>query len=54
MARRGRSLSLGPSGLASGVDTNAIVDQLTAIDRRGTTRITYRQSNVTGLQNSLT
>jgi flagellar hook-associated protein 2 len=45
--------SLGLSGLASGVDTSAIVDQLMAIDRQGTTRITYRQSNVTGLQNSL-
>jgi flagellar hook-associated protein 2 len=45
--------SLGLSGLASGVDTSAIVDQLMAIDRQGTTRITYRQSNVTGMQNSL-
>ena len=45
--------SLGLSGLASGVDTSAIVDQLMAIDRQSTTRITYRQSNVTGLQNSL-
>jgi flagellar hook-associated protein 2 len=45
--------SLGLSGLASGVDTGAIVDQLMAIDRKGTTRITYRQSNVTGMQNSL-
>src|SRR5690349_24384174 len=45
--------SLGLSGLASGVDTSAIVDQLMAIDRQSTTRLTYRQSNVTGLQNSL-
>jgi flagellar hook-associated protein 2 len=45
--------SLGLSGLASGVDTSAIVDQLMAIDRQSTTRITYRQSNVTGMQNSL-
>jgi hypothetical protein len=44
--------SLGLSGLASGVDTSAIVDQLMAIDRQSTTRITYRQSNVTGLRNS--
>jgi flagellar hook-associated protein 2 len=41
------------SGLASGVDTASIVDQLMAIDRKGTTRITYRQSGVTGMQNSL-
>jgi hypothetical protein len=34
--------SLGLSGLASGVDTSAIVDQLMAIDRRSTTRVTYR------------
>src|SRR3954447_17400773 len=47
------SSGLGLSGLASGVDTSAIVDQLMAIDRKGTTRITYRQSNVTGMQNSL-
>ena len=33
---------LGLSGLASGVDTSAIVDQLMAIDRRSTTRVTYR------------
>jgi flagellar hook-associated protein 2 len=45
--------SLGLTGLASGVDTSAIVDQLMAIDRQSTTRITYRQSNVTGMQNSL-
>jgi flagellar hook-associated protein 2 len=45
--------SLGLTGLASGVDTSAIVDQLMAIDRQSTTRITYRQANVTGMQNSL-
>jgi flagellar hook-associated protein 2 len=47
------SSGLGLTGLASGVDTSAIVDQLMAIDRKGTTRITYRQSNATGMQNSL-
>src|SRR4051794_22521224 len=45
--------NLALSGLASGVDTATIVDQLMAIDRQGTTRITYRQSGVTGMQNSL-
>ena len=53
MATSSSISSLGLSGLASGVDTNAIVEQLMAIDRQGTTRITYRQSNVTGMQNSL-
>jgi flagellar capping protein FliD len=45
--------NLALSGLASGVDTSTIVEQLMAIDRQGTTRITYRQSGVTGMQNSL-
>jgi flagellar hook-associated protein 2 len=53
MATTVSSSGLGLSGLASGVDTSAIVDQLMAIDRKGATRITYRQSNVTGMQNSL-
>jgi flagellar hook-associated protein 2 len=45
--------NLALSGLASGVDTASIVEQLMAIDRKGTTRISYRQSGVTGMQNSL-
>jgi flagellar hook-associated protein 2 len=45
--------NLALSGLASGVDTSTIVEQLMAIDRQGTTRITYRQNGVTGMQNSL-
>jgi flagellar hook-associated protein 2 len=53
MATTASTSGLGLSGLASGVDTSAIVDQLMAIDRKTTTRITYRQSNVTGMQNSL-
>jgi flagellar hook-associated protein 2 len=45
--------NLGLSGLASGVDTNAIVEQLMAIERRGTTRLQNRQYAVTGMQTSL-
>lgn len=41
------------SGLASGVDTSGIVDQLMAIDRQGTTRIQTREYNVSGLQSAL-
>jgi flagellar hook-associated protein 2 len=47
----GSSLAL--SGLASGVDTSSIVDQLIALDRQGTTRLQNRQSSVTGMQSSL-
>jgi flagellar hook-associated protein 2 len=45
--------TLALSGLASGVDTSGIVDQLIAIDRQGTTRIQYRQYAVTGLRSAL-
>ncbi len=41
------------SGLASGVDTSSIVEQLIALDRQGTTRIQNRQYGVTGLQTTL-
>jgi flagellar hook-associated protein 2 len=43
----------GLSGIASGVDTNALVDQLMALERQGITRLQYRQSAVTGQQDSL-
>jgi flagellar hook-associated protein 2 len=45
--------NLALSGLASGVDTSSIVDQLIAIDRQGTTRIQNRQYAVTGMQSAL-
>ena len=41
------------SGLASGVDTSSIVEQLIALDRQGTSRIQNRQYGVTGLQTTL-
>jgi flagellar hook-associated protein 2 len=41
------------SGLASGVDTAAIIDKLMALERQSTTRITKRQTAVTGQQTSL-
>jgi flagellar hook-associated protein 2 len=41
------------SGLASGVDTNSIVDQLIALDRQGTTRLQNRQYGVQGMQAAL-
>jgi flagellar hook-associated protein 2 len=41
------------SGLASGVDTSSIVDQLIAIDRQGTARLQNRQYAVTGMQSAL-
>jgi flagellar hook-associated protein 2 len=47
----GSSLAL--SGLASGVDTSSIVEQLIALDRQGTTRIQNRQYAVTGMQSAL-
>ncbi len=47
------SNSLALSGLASGVDTSSIVEQLIAIDRQGTTRIQNRQYSVAGMQDSL-
>jgi flagellar hook-associated protein 2 len=41
------------SGLASGVDTSAIVDQLMALERQSLTRLQYRQSAVGGRQSAL-
>ncbi len=41
------------SGLASGVDTSSIVDQLMALERKSITRLGYRQSAVTGQSNAL-
>jgi flagellar hook-associated protein 2 len=41
------------SGLASGVDTTSIVDQLMALERQSITRLGYRQSAVTGQQTAL-
>jgi flagellar hook-associated protein 2 len=41
------------SGLASGVDTSAIVEQLMALERQQTTRLQNRQYAVTGQQTSL-
>jgi flagellar hook-associated protein 2 len=41
------------SGLASGVDTTGIVDQLMALERQSVTRLGYRQSAVTGQSNAL-
>jgi flagellar hook-associated protein 2 len=45
--------SLALSGLASGVDTSSIVEQLIALDRQGTTRIQDRQYAVKGQQSAL-
>jgi flagellar hook-associated protein 2 len=45
--------NLALSGLASGVDTSAIVEQLMAIERQSTTRIQNRQYAVTGMQSAL-
>jgi flagellar hook-associated protein 2 len=41
------------SGLASGVDTSSIVDQLMALERQSITRLKYRQTAVTSQQTSL-
>ena len=49
MATSGLALS----GLASGVDTSSIVEQLIALDRQGTTRIQNRRYGVTGMQTAL-
>src|SRR3954470_16026520 len=38
--------SLGMSGLASGVDTSSIVDQLMSIERSGQTKLKLRQKQV--------
>jgi flagellar motor switch protein FliN len=45
--------NLGLAGIASGVDTNAIVDQLMALERQSLTRLGYRQAALTGQQNAL-
>jgi flagellar hook-associated protein 2 len=45
--------SLALTGLASGVDTSSIVEQLIAIDRQGTTRIQDRSYAVQGQQSAL-
>lgn len=45
--------ALGLSGLASGVDTSSIVDQLMALERQKLTTINYRKSAVTGQQDAL-
>jgi flagellar hook-associated protein 2 len=42
------------SGLASGVDTSSIVDQLMAIERQKSTRITNSQTSVSAHQTALT
>ena len=41
------------SGLASGVDTSSIVDQLMALERQKLTTIGYRKAAVTGQQDAL-
>jgi flagellar hook-associated protein 2 len=45
--------TLGLAGIASGVDTNALVDQLMALERQSLTRLGYRQTAVTGQQDAL-
>jgi len=41
------------SGLASGVDTSSIVDQLMALERQSLTKINYRKAAVSGRQDAL-
>ena len=41
------------SGLASGVDTASIVEQLMALERQSLTKIGYRKAAVTGQQDAL-
>ena len=41
------------SGLASGVDTAGIVDQLMALERQSLTKIGYRKAAVSGQQDAL-
>src|ERR1700742_442338 len=43
----------GLAGVASGVDTNALVDQLMALERQSLTRLGYRQTAITGQQDAL-
>jgi flagellar hook-associated protein 2 len=45
--------SLGLSGLASGVDTSGIVQQLMAVDRASLTPLTFQQARVTAHQSGL-
>ena len=45
--------TLGLSGIASGVDTASIVDQLMALERQKVTRLGYRKAAVTGQQDAL-
>jgi flagellar hook-associated protein 2 len=45
--------NLGLSGIASGVDTAAIVDQLMALERQGQTRLQMRQSSLGAQQTTL-
>ena len=45
--------SLNLSGLASGIDTNSIVDQLMAIERQPRTRLDWRQAAVQARQSAL-
>src|SRR5919197_2069909 len=44
---------LGLSGIASGVDTSAIVEKLMAVERQGTTRLTLRQTALKAHQSAL-
>ena len=46
-------MATGLSGLASGVDTDAVVDQLMALERQQLTKYTYRQRAVTAEQTAL-
>jgi flagellar capping protein FliD len=45
--------NLGLSGLASGVDTSAIVEQLMSLERRGKTRLQVRQGSIAAQQTTL-
>jgi flagellar hook-associated protein 2 len=45
--------NLGLSGIASGVDTAAIVEQLMALERQGKTRLQMRQSSIGAQQTTL-
>jgi flagellar hook-associated protein 2 len=45
--------TLGLSGIASGVDTASIVEQLMALERQKVTRLGYRKAAVTGQQDAL-
>ena len=45
--------SLALSGLASGVDTDAIVQKLMAIESQGRTRLTTKQSQIPGARDRI-